>query len=36
MSHWLKPPEEDLPPYRGHSKRRKCPSREPGVLSREQ
>ncbi|KAI9982229.1 hypothetical protein PInf_008124 [Phytophthora infestans] len=30
------PPEEELPPYPGHSKQRKTPSRDPVVLSRQQ
>ncbi|KAF4039499.1 hypothetical protein GN244_ATG08330 [Phytophthora infestans] len=30
------PPEEELPPYLGHSKQRKTPSRDPVVLSRQQ
>ncbi|KAF4150017.1 hypothetical protein GN958_ATG00810 [Phytophthora infestans] len=30
------PPEEELPPYHGHSKQRKTPSRDPVVLSRQQ
>ncbi|KAF4133337.1 hypothetical protein GN958_ATG17458 [Phytophthora infestans] len=30
------PPEEELPPYPGHSKQCKTPSRDPVVLSRQQ